>query len=302
MTSVFKATSRIDGGQLQLKCVIDLSAFNRHNRAQLRWHRLPLEGREVDVLAARCYRYIYRARWTADIHCEWIENLLENEPHRLRADLERTRDRMDRATRGALVTGYESLIGAVELRCRLRAAFLLVGLFSGEKPPHNGRVGFALCVHESATYTFIVVERLAWRNSVCLKPRGAPVFVEPGAVLRLDLIRVIVPRRAFACASLRRAPLRLRRGDKAFGRVSFPVPLPESTISSTAALICYRRHRRELGARPMMPLHPGRLRPVTRLQRRPLITSPTRAGKKKSPPPAVNEYINLIWVKPPQFW
>ena len=58
---------------------------------------------------------IYKARWTADIHREWIENLLENEPHRQRADLERTRELMDKATRDALVTGHESLIPLVEL-------------------------------------------------------------------------------------------------------------------------------------------------------------------------------------------
>jgi predicted nucleic acid-binding protein len=58
---------------------------------------------------------IYKAKWSADIHREWIESLLRNEPHRDRAALERTRDLMDRATRDCLVTGYESLTEALVL-------------------------------------------------------------------------------------------------------------------------------------------------------------------------------------------
>ena len=57
----------------------------------------------------------FRARWTADIHREWIGALLRNEPRRDRAVLERSRDLMDRATRDALITGYETLIPALDL-------------------------------------------------------------------------------------------------------------------------------------------------------------------------------------------
>ncbi len=35
---------------------------------------------------------LFKAKWTADIHEEWIEALLRKEPHRDRAALERTRD------------------------------------------------------------------------------------------------------------------------------------------------------------------------------------------------------------------
>ena len=58
---------------------------------------------------------LFRAKWTADIHQEWVNALLRNEPHRDRAILERTRNRMDQATRDCLVTGYEALIPTVEL-------------------------------------------------------------------------------------------------------------------------------------------------------------------------------------------
>ena len=58
---------------------------------------------------------LVRTKWTADIHREWIDALLRNEPHRDRTALERTRDLMDRATRDCLVTGYEALIPTLDL-------------------------------------------------------------------------------------------------------------------------------------------------------------------------------------------
>lgn len=68
-----------------------------------------------DLLLQLAVTDVYKARWTIDIHREWIENLLENEPHRNRAKLERTRDLMDSNTRDALVTGYENLIPSLQL-------------------------------------------------------------------------------------------------------------------------------------------------------------------------------------------
>ncbi|MBV8883523.1 MAG: PIN domain-containing protein [Chroococcidiopsidaceae cyanobacterium CP_BM_RX_35] len=58
---------------------------------------------------------LFRAKWSADIHREWIEALLQREPHRERLKLERTRDLMDQATRDSLVTGYESIIPSLSL-------------------------------------------------------------------------------------------------------------------------------------------------------------------------------------------
>lgn len=58
---------------------------------------------------------VFRARWSADIHREWIEALLKREPHRDRLKLERTRDLMDQATRDSLITGYESIIPSLSL-------------------------------------------------------------------------------------------------------------------------------------------------------------------------------------------
>ena len=58
---------------------------------------------------------LFRAKWTADIHREWIEALLRNEPHRDRAALERTRDLMNEHARDCLVTGYAALIPSLTL-------------------------------------------------------------------------------------------------------------------------------------------------------------------------------------------
>lgn len=68
-----------------------------------------------DILMQLAVEDLFRAKWTADIHREWMEALLEREPDRDRAALERTRDLMDKATRDCLVTGYEPLIPSLEL-------------------------------------------------------------------------------------------------------------------------------------------------------------------------------------------
>jgi predicted nucleic acid-binding protein len=68
-----------------------------------------------DILVQLAIDDLFRAKWSADIHREWIEALLRGEPHRDRAVLERTRELMDMHTRDCLVTGYERLIPALEL-------------------------------------------------------------------------------------------------------------------------------------------------------------------------------------------
>lgn len=68
-----------------------------------------------DLLMGLAGAGLFRARWTDEIHNEWIENLLENEPQRQRAKLERTRDLMNAAVLDCLVTGYEELIPALTL-------------------------------------------------------------------------------------------------------------------------------------------------------------------------------------------
>lgn len=58
---------------------------------------------------------IYRARWTDQIHDEWIRNLLAKRPDIPYEKLSKVRELMDRSVPGALVTGYEALVKAIEL-------------------------------------------------------------------------------------------------------------------------------------------------------------------------------------------
>ncbi|MBK0093251.1 PIN domain-containing protein [Erwinia sp. S59] len=55
----------------------------------------------------------FRARWSEDIHEEWIRNVLLNRTELDRAQLERVRALMDRHVPDALVTGYQSLIESI---------------------------------------------------------------------------------------------------------------------------------------------------------------------------------------------
>jgi predicted nucleic acid-binding protein len=58
---------------------------------------------------------LYRARWTNDIHEEWIRSVMENNPSFTRAQGERVRDLMNMHVTDCLVTGYESLIEGLSL-------------------------------------------------------------------------------------------------------------------------------------------------------------------------------------------
>ena len=68
-----------------------------------------------DLLMQLATTDLFRAKWTEDIHHEWIEALLRNEPHRDRAVLERTRTLMNQATRDCLVSRYDALIPSLHL-------------------------------------------------------------------------------------------------------------------------------------------------------------------------------------------
>jgi predicted nucleic acid-binding protein len=69
-----------------------------------------------DILLQLAVTDLFRSKWTADIHEEWIRSLLRDRPQFKRADLERTRALMDTAVRDCLVTGYQPLIPSLSLR------------------------------------------------------------------------------------------------------------------------------------------------------------------------------------------
>jgi predicted nucleic acid-binding protein len=58
---------------------------------------------------------LFRARWTDQIHDEWIRNVLKDRTDITPDQLERTRSLMNFHVRDSLVTGYETLIESLEL-------------------------------------------------------------------------------------------------------------------------------------------------------------------------------------------
>jgi hypothetical protein len=58
---------------------------------------------------------LFRAKWPAAVHDEWIRALLRRRPDLSRAKLERTRMLMDLHATDALVTGYGDLIEGLHL-------------------------------------------------------------------------------------------------------------------------------------------------------------------------------------------
>jgi predicted nucleic acid-binding protein len=68
-----------------------------------------------DLLMRLALTDLFRARWTVDIHDEWMRNVLKNRPDVTRKQLERTRTLMDAHVRDCVVKGYRSLIPRLEL-------------------------------------------------------------------------------------------------------------------------------------------------------------------------------------------
>lgn len=67
-----------------------------------------------DLLMQLALTDLFKARWTDQIHQEWIEALLRRDKYD-RKVLERTRELMDASVRDAKVSGYEALIEALVL-------------------------------------------------------------------------------------------------------------------------------------------------------------------------------------------
>jgi predicted nucleic acid-binding protein len=68
-----------------------------------------------DLLMRLALTDLYRARWSDQIHDEWITAVLRNRPDLHKQQLERTRSLMNAHVRDALVDGHQTLIPALEL-------------------------------------------------------------------------------------------------------------------------------------------------------------------------------------------
>ena len=68
-----------------------------------------------DLLMHLAMTDLFHARWTDQIHDEWIRNVLANRSDLKREQLERTRRLMNAHVLDCLVTGYENLIDGLAL-------------------------------------------------------------------------------------------------------------------------------------------------------------------------------------------
>jgi hypothetical protein len=68
-----------------------------------------------DLLLRTAISDLYKARWTDQIHDEWIRNLLKNRQDISPERLARTRRLMNESVPDCLVTGYEPYIGELNL-------------------------------------------------------------------------------------------------------------------------------------------------------------------------------------------
>jgi predicted nucleic acid-binding protein len=68
-----------------------------------------------DLLMELALTDSFRARWSEEIHQEWIRNVLKNRPDLSEKQLLKTKGYMDANVRDALVTDFESLIPSLNL-------------------------------------------------------------------------------------------------------------------------------------------------------------------------------------------
>ena len=68
-----------------------------------------------DFLLELAMTQLFRAKWSDEIHDEWIRNVLKNRPDLTPEQLARTRALMDAAVMDCLVDGYQALVLALAL-------------------------------------------------------------------------------------------------------------------------------------------------------------------------------------------
>ena len=68
-----------------------------------------------DLIVRLAQAGLLKARWTDEIHEEWMRNLLKNNPNVSPERLARTRTLMNEAVRDCLVTGYSDLVESLTL-------------------------------------------------------------------------------------------------------------------------------------------------------------------------------------------
>ena len=68
-----------------------------------------------DILTELSDTGVFHGKWTDEIHREWMQALLKNNPRMTPEKLERIRDKINRSSRDCLITGYERLVPDLNL-------------------------------------------------------------------------------------------------------------------------------------------------------------------------------------------
>lgn len=139
---------------------------------------------------------LFRARWSADIHDEWIRNVLAKRPDLTREQLERVRQLMDAHVPDALISGYEPLIPTLNLpdaddRHVLAAAITShvdeIVTFNTKDFPANKLDPFGICAVHPDDFLCAMYElspaaclKAAQQHRASLKkpPFGGPAYLE----------------------------------------------------------------------------------------------------------------------------
>lgn len=138
-----------------------------------------------DLLMHLALADLFQAKWSDDIHNEWIRNVLANRPDLTLAQLTRTRKLMDQHVRDCLVHGYKKLISKLSL------------------PDENDRHILAAAIHSNAE--MILTYNLKDFPSKILKPYG--IKAEHPDILLYDLLRQVPDQ---FCAAMQRLRLSLK--------------------------------------------------------------------------------------------
>lgn len=96
---------------------------------------------------------MFRAKWTAEIHAEWMRNVEKDYEDISRKPLERIRDLMDSHVRDCLVTDYEDLVEALKLPDQDAFTLILIRADPRADPnrPDAGISDF-FCRYKTATF------------------------------------------------------------------------------------------------------------------------------------------------------
>lgn len=68
-----------------------------------------------DLLMELALKNIFKAKWTEDIHAEWMRNLLKNRPDLQNSQLDKIRLLMNKSVPDCLIEGYEPIIETISL-------------------------------------------------------------------------------------------------------------------------------------------------------------------------------------------